>query len=69
LRDRLSATAARNVPTATVDPAPAVEGEVPSGSGGATATKTKVPATTRVVDPQAYSRSHPPRPRKQGKKR
>jgi len=75
LRDRLAATANRSASASADDPAVVSEGSDDGAEGvttpaGATATKTRPPATaSRAVDTAVYSRNHPPRPRKQGKKR
>ncbi len=69
LRERLAATASRAAANGPDDAAVVAEDAGGVATGGGTATKTKPAATARAVDPQAYSRNHPPRPRKQGKKR
>jgi len=68
LRDRLAATANRagSSSTGAEDAAVAAEGPV---TADVATTKTKVATAARATDPQSYSRNHPPRPRKQGKKR
>ena len=70
-RERLAATSAKAVEAGVDDVS--ISDAAPEGEGGSVATK-KAPAPTRTasgagVDVAAYSRNHPPRPRKQGKKR
>jgi len=64
LRDRLNQTKARAATTIGPDGEAIETDVVPAGVGGVA---TRVPITTS--DPANFSKNHPPRPRKQGKKR
>jgi preprotein translocase subunit SecF len=63
LRERLKAAAERDAKTAA-DGTPVL-----AGAGGSSREPSTQAAAARVTDPALYSRNHPPRPRKQGKRR
>lgn len=66
LRERLDATSARAEPSASAGAGAGSDAGSDAGTTTATIAKT---ATGSTVDVAAYSKNHPPRPRKQGKKR
>ena len=69
LRERLTAVADRETRAgASADVVPAMAGAV-TAPGSTAVSPVSAPAAARVTDPALYSRNHPPRPRKQGKKR